>query len=120
MGGVGTPAPLKGLDWRVVAAVIVGALFVGALVARAGTPPDRTTDAYVACRQFVRDRVATPATAEFPPTSGARITGDGDGPYVVAATVDAENSFGALVRSEFTCTVSRVEGGWRLDDLTLR
>jgi hypothetical protein len=106
-----------------VLAVVVAfpvAFLVGRVASGPGNPPDRSRDAYLACRGFVRQQIPTPATAKFPPTSGATVTGEDDGPFVVSATVDAENLSGALVRERFTCTVTRVEGGWRLDALTVR
>lgn len=70
--------------------------------------------AEVMCQQFVEDRLKAPTTADFDTAHS------GEGPtYTVTGTVDAENSFGAKVRSSFTCQVT-YEGDerWRLDSLS--
>lgn len=75
------------------------------------------------CEQFVRDRLKAPDTATFRDPYGDQIfyTGDGEGPITVDASVDSENSFGANLRSTYTCTVSHAgsDDTWNLVDLQL-
>ena len=83
---------------------------------------DRAAAADV-CEQFVRDRLKAPDTATFRDPYGDQIsyTGDGDGPITVDSSVDSENSFGAKLRSTYTCTVSRSEGdNWHLDNVDVQ
>lgn len=81
--------------------------------------------AYSACVQFVTDSLETPATAIFPGrfASATRIEDLSDsGPkyvphvYRVASYVDAQNKFGATIRTRFSCTASwsAKEGRWSL------
>lgn len=59
------------------------------------------TEAESTCKEWVRDRLKSPATARF---SGVETTG-GRSTYDVSGAVDSENSFGALVRTAWTCDV---------------
>lgn len=62
-----------------------------------------------ACRDAVKGKLKAPATAKF---SGETTTGSGQsGTYSVAGSVDSENSFGALIRSSFSCEVT-FDGGY--------
>jgi hypothetical protein len=71
-----------------------------------------------ACEDLVADRLRAPATADFPGTSAYTITGSGD-TYTVAGYVDAENGFGAFIRSDWTCTVRATGNGrFELQSLT--
>ena len=77
-------------------------------------------EAYGICRQFVRDRLKAPRTAKFPSGGSEGATHMGDGKYVVRSYVDAENSFGAMLRNHFVCTVQWTGGdSWRLEDLKM-
>jgi hypothetical protein len=67
-----------------------------------------------ACRHYVGLSLKAPATARF---SGESSGAAGDTVTVIGA-VDSENSFGALLRSNFTCTVSLRQGEWYLDSLS--
>ncbi|WP_437582746.1 hypothetical protein ACSAGD_10790 [Paramicrobacterium sp. CJ85] len=62
---------------------------------RYGTP----TEASMYCEDAVRDQLKAPDTAEFDTSA------TGSGTYTVTGTVDSENSFGAMLRSDFQCTV---------------
>jgi hypothetical protein len=94
-----------------------------AKVVSPATELDRKLDAFTACKNFVKSRLKAPASAKFRnPNENdgeVQIAGSGTGPYVVASTVDSQNSFGALLRSDFTCKVTLVGGSWRLDDIAV-
>lgn len=67
------------------------------------------------CRQAMNDRLKAPATAKFPPESVDVITREVyDGSYRVTSYVDAENSFGALLRTEYSCRLKREAEQWVL------
>lgn len=78
--------------------------------------------AYSACRRFVTDSLDTPATAKFASRFGedtkVRKIFKPNSPvaYEVASHVDAENRFGATVRTRFVCDVAwlSVENRWLL------
>ena len=52
------------------------------------------------CEEFAKQRLKAPSTASFD------LEATGSGPsYTVTGTVDAENSFGAKMRSNITCKI---------------
>lgn len=72
-------------------------------------PLHSKVEAYVYCKMLVRNSLKAPATAVFPRESYTDVTVDqGGGRYSVRSYVDAENSFGALIRSRYECTVKSV------------
>lgn len=76
--------------------------------------------AFVACQQFVKDRLRAPSTADFPSGSTRYTTEIGGGKYRVEAYVDSQNGFGAMLRSNFTCDVQWVEpDNWKLEALNI-
>lgn len=76
-------------------------------------------DAQVMCQQFVTDRLKAPASAVY--ASGRAVQRerlDGDR-YRIRSYVDAQNSFGAQVRTSFDCTVRYThDEQWSLEQLT--
>ena len=66
--------------------------------------------AIVACRNAVRDRLKAPTTADFSADASASKSSTGYS-VTVFGTVDSENSFGAKIRSSFTCTVQADSDG---------
>lgn len=78
--------------------------------------------AFNACKDFVRDRLKAPSTATFrnffQDDGEVRVSYDGS-TYTVRSTVDSENSFGASLRSSFTCVVTMTGTTIRLVDLDL-
>jgi len=66
-----------------------------------------STSAEIVCQKFVTARLKAPSTAKFPSTteqSVHTITGQTDA-FRVISYVDAENSFGAMIRNYYTCDV---------------
>ena len=61
--------------------------------------------ARIVCRKFVTARLKAPATAEFGPYGTVQVRHLGAGCYEVVGYVDAQNSFGVLIRSDYICTV---------------
>lgn len=66
---------------------------------------DSPSLAYVYCKNFVENELRAPSTADFPTYNDAFVDTIGNGRYDVFAYVDAENGFGALVRTDFSCKV---------------
>lgn len=95
----------------VIALVVVGGCT--ALMGGSDSESGSEIGAMIACESFVEDQLRAPATASFPPARDADITHDGEDRYRVRAHVDAENAFGATVRTSFICEVTRVDDGWR-------
>jgi len=71
---------------------------------------DARYDAYAAARELVRGLLKAPSTADFARYDAARIRIDDRGRFVVLVEVDAQNSFGAVIRSRFVCPMT-VEPG---------
>lgn len=89
-------------------------------------PPPASSDdakvaAWVAAEQFVKARLKSPSTASFGSPFGdwqdprAQTQDMGDGSYQCAGWVDAQNSFGALIRSQFICVVRPQAGSYTCD-----
>ena len=61
-------------------------------------------------KHFVKQTLKAPRTAKFP----FIVQGEyqGDCLFVVRSYVDAENSFGAMIRTHYKATLLRTRGGW--------
>lgn len=72
------------------------------------------------CHQFVEQQLKSPSSADFPSFPDHQVTKVGDQEWKVSAWVDADNSFGAKLRTNWTCDISYEEstGTWTLHDLT--
>ena len=85
------------------------------------TKPDEgdATGAALICREFVKDNLKAPTTAKFPSTSEAVIEKMATNLFEVRSYVDSENSFGAMIRTNYSCQV-RYKGKdyWNLVDLS--
>ena len=75
-----------------------------------------------AAREFVKQRLKAPSSASFLKDTAAVIEG---GPttyrYSVSGSVDAKNSFGAKIRTPYSCVVMKKAGGdrWYCESLSL-
>jgi hypothetical protein len=97
----------------IIAAVVAVAFL---LVWRSGdsepTTEDLRSDAARACQEdFIPARLKAPATAAF---SSVTTTTAG-ATYTVTGSVDSENSFGAKIRSSFTCAMHLAGDRWVLE-----
>jgi len=79
-------------------------------------------DGYTAafmCQGAVRDRLKAPAGAEFQAPRQADITRLTDG-YKIVSYVDASNSFGAKIRTPYTCLVGTSGAGLKIVALDIQ
>lgn len=76
--------------------------------------------AFVMSQSFVEDRLKAPSSAKFPWMHTATIIDQGAGKFVVSSYVDSQNSFGAMLRSNYSATLTCSGNDWRLVDLTIR
>jgi hypothetical protein len=117
-------APRKLWPWLLAAVVAFALVSAGAwfLTRSDPAPPATSTTtiegAYVACEDAVRLRLKAPGTAQFGGRQ-ASTTNPNQIPIYVTGWVDAENSFGALLRMEYECTVGHDERGWLVSELTV-
>jgi hypothetical protein len=72
--------------------------------AAATAASQRNDAARAVCKDYVRDRLKSPRSADFPLLDWdiAKLS---NGTYRVRSYVDAQNSFGANIRTRFACTV---------------
>lgn len=72
-------------------------------------------------QQYVKDQLKAPSTAKFPWYEDAFVFDLGGGKFQVNAYVDAENSFGAKLRSHYTCKLQKIEDGdyWILEEINI-
>lgn len=74
--------------------------------------------AKVMCEQFIEGRLKSPSSADFQNSGEYVVTGAGN-EYTVKGYVDADNSFGASLRANWTCTVrDNGDESWNLVSLT--
>jgi len=81
--------------------------------------PDEFGAFYIS-KQFVEKRLKAPSTADFCSYSDATVTDLGGGRFKVIAYVDAQNSFGAKIRTNYTCVVKSTDGDtWSLESINI-
>jgi len=74
--------------------------------------------AYEMSKEFMLDSLKAPATAQFPPNSEAHIKEVNPNEWVILSYVDAENSFGALIRIYYSCEMTDSGETWLLKSLS--
>jgi hypothetical protein len=65
----------------------------------------RIERAYEFCIEKITEQLRAPATARFSERDDGREGADGDRRFLFTGTVDSENGFGALLRSEWACDI---------------
>jgi len=70
--------------------------------------------AYAACERAVETELVSPGSAEFSGATGSEIEEVSEGLYAIRGYVDSENSFGASLRTDFTCRVAEDGDDWDL------
>lgn len=74
---------------------------------------DRSSDASIFCRRQMTETLIAPSTADFPYLD-ERVWRLPNARYVIKSYVDAQNAFGAMVRTHWRCEVL-YKGGRALD-----
>lgn len=69
---------------------------------------------------FVEKRLKSPKSADFPFGGSRHVTNLGGGRYKVVSYVDAQNAYGADIRTNFEGVIKRVNDGWELEYLNLK
>ena len=78
---------------------------------------DPTSGATYACREFIKQVLISPSSAEWGHWSAWPRELQEDGTVRVKATIDASNTLGTLIRQQFSCVVRKSDGQWYLEDL---
>lgn len=69
------------------------------------TPKDHKTMAYIQCQLHVEDMLKSPASAKFPSSLDTNIHDMGNNTFEIRSYVDSQNSFGAMIRTNFFCKI---------------
>lgn len=84
---------------------------------------DNKSMAYIMMEDFVKNRLKSPSTAEFPGVFDGKldhVTSLGGQKYRIASYVDAQNTFGGTMRTRFIGEIQQVsDNEWRLISLNL-
>lgn len=108
----GAKAPYRWSWWKIAIGVFVVLVAVNSVM-HSSDPESRERsaqmaaeiDAEVLCKKAVRQRLKAPSTADF---GSMRIAAKADGSgHDLIGEVDAENAFGAKLRTKFICQVTR-------------
>jgi len=70
-------------------------------------------DAYLEAQSFVKKQLKSPSTAEFPYYNKVEnnVKYLGTNKYKIESWVDSQNSFGATIRTNFSCTIIFIGNG---------
>ncbi len=68
-------------------------------------------DALIESFDYVRNRLKSPSTAEFGYNSETGVTQLNDSTFSVHNIVDSQNSFGAMIRTSYTCKIINHSNG---------
>ena len=81
---------------------------------------DNSIEAFINSQQYVEKQLRAPATAEFP-TLDFSVRDLGDCKYRVIAYVDAQNGFGALIRTNYSAimVLQPETDSWTLEELLI-
>lgn len=106
----------------VVVGVAILAIVIAMIVAynHEKNPGDQSRPAVTTCQDHVRDRLKSPSSADFGEPRSTFAAGDTADFYTVTGSVDAQNSFGAMLRSTYSCKITHErDGTWRITDFQL-
>jgi len=112
------PAPRKKQDWGAIllVVVVVGLCLGVAFLFNNNDAPSMTTSesAWFTCREFISDRLKAPSTAKFERYNSSKVVKYDYDEWKVTMYVDAENSFGAMMRNDFYCHLQDRGDEWYL------
>ena len=100
-----TMVPRKYGIAEIIIKVFIGLIILAAVISlftnnKNHSSPDKY-DAYVMMGKFVKDKLKSPKTAEFESISTITYKNEGD-VWAFVSYVDSQNSFGALIRTNFS------------------
>lgn len=100
--------------WRGAAVVAVGIGIAGYAAFGGNSGNSDGGGAIVACHDRVESRLKSPGTASY---SGESLSNDA-GRWTLTGSVDSQNSFGGVVRNNFTCVATGSGDNWSIVSLT--
>lgn len=117
--GKKTPVRLGCLGWfGIILLVCVGLAYLGNMPG--GRSPNEF-QAYSDCKAAVKEQLKSPASAKFSNEKFESNQSD-DTDFRVSLAVDSQNSFGAIMRDEFSCSLrfNKSSGDWTVTKLSHR
>ena len=110
--GRGRGVQLAGKFILVTAASAAAFVLLVVIFAKDPPPCGTTGDAYHMAKKFVSGRLRAPRTAEFPRlgATGVFVREENECLYTVTGYVDAQNGFGAMIRTRYTMVVRKARG----------
>ncbi len=111
------PSAARNLSRKKLIVAVLVTLGIGAslLWSALDTDPERAAESV--CEEYVTDRLKAPASADFP--GADRVVSSTADEWTVVASVDSENSFGAMIRTDYVCSVRDTGRSWDLVSLDL-
>lgn len=103
-----------------IAIAVFAVIIISGCDSRPWHERDNSVAAYVTMTEYVKRRLRSPSTADFPLINKVRVKRLADHKYEVFGYVDAQNGFGATVRTRYFGVLQ--QGGrheWRLLELTI-
>ncbi|WP_336632856.1 MULTISPECIES: hypothetical protein [unclassified Microbacterium] len=79
--------------------VVISVIVAAATSSKRDYNANTSFEAIAQCETAIKEKLKAPTTADFSSTA------TGSGTWTVVGAVDAENSFGAKVRSHYQCSV---------------
>ena len=97
--------------WLFIVILLILGLIAICLNSSGGGPSesDLSSMASIQCENYVRDGLKSPSTAKFPFLL-SDVEKLENNMYIVRSYVDAQNSFGALIRNNYYCKIKYIGG----------
>lgn len=80
---------------------------------------DYRKEAYKESVRIVEDLLKAPSTAKFQPFEEITIHHNDDDTYTIHSYVDSQNSFSAMIRSNYSITLQYSENNWIIKDFII-
>jgi hypothetical protein len=100
---------------KVISGLIVGFLFIWLFFIPSCDGEKLLSEKYtksnalIDSRQFVEKRLKSPSTADFSSETQNNVKKVNDSTFVVTGYVDSQNSFGALIRTNYSCKITYLD-----------
>ena len=109
------------MNKKILLMVVASLIGLGWVAAGPSDPyQDDVREAWAIVQQFVKKRLKSPSSADFPPEGHRHVIPIDGNSYQVDSYVDAQNAFGVMIRTPFVGeVVRRMDGGWRLESLRI-
>ncbi len=96
----------KNVGMKIICTIMTFAISLTILITGCTPASNEKIQSWTLATHVVGESLKSPSTASFPSYNDEYVTKNDDGTYSVSAYVDAENSFGAKIRSNWSCKVS--------------